>query len=180
MIFVILNKKFSLFDFKNLAIEAIDTINKRKKVAVVCGGTPLYIDSLLSNYEFKGEAINYDFEEKFINYSYQELKDYFYSNYSLDINDFDLSQKRRIVRAIEKVEQGAATTTTHSFSGESLILAPLFEREDVYQRIGVRLKQRWKPMIEEVSYLKTNRVVDSKRLDELGLEYRHINQLSRR
>jgi tRNA dimethylallyltransferase len=43
---------YSVAHFKSDAIKAINNVAKNGKIPILCGGTGLYIDALLSNYEF--------------------------------------------------------------------------------------------------------------------------------
>ncbi len=49
------NQKFSVADFKKLAVEAISDILSRGKLPIICGGTGLYIDALIKNISFEEE-----------------------------------------------------------------------------------------------------------------------------
>ena len=48
-------ERFTVADFKNYAEQKICSIRKRGKVPIVCGGTGLYVDALLYNYQFDVE-----------------------------------------------------------------------------------------------------------------------------
>lgn len=50
--FVELGEQFSVADYVRLAARAIEEIHQRKKLPIVCGGTGLYISSLLDNISF--------------------------------------------------------------------------------------------------------------------------------
>lgn len=50
------NQKFSAAMFKDLAQAAIKDINSRGKVAIVVGGSGLYVDALLFDFSFQGRA----------------------------------------------------------------------------------------------------------------------------
>jgi tRNA dimethylallyltransferase len=45
------NQRFTLFDFKKQAYEIIQDIQNRNKTPIIAGGTGLYIDALINNYE---------------------------------------------------------------------------------------------------------------------------------
>ena len=168
---------FDLYTFKKLAIEAIADVHKRGKLAIVCGGTALYIDALLNDYQFSGEKFSKDFQMKFSSYSYDALLEYFAKHYPNREKDFDLSQKQRVIRAIEIIETGEEKKPSHSFQGEALVCAPFYERKIVYEKIGLRLKERWSDLLQEVEDLKKSDLIDSQRLDALGLEYRYANDI---
>lgn len=46
------NQSFTVADFKELALKAIDDITKRGKLPIMVGGTGLYIDSVIFDYQF--------------------------------------------------------------------------------------------------------------------------------
>lgn len=46
------DQKFTVGDFKTYVLQAIDDITARGKVPIMVGGTGLYIDSILFNYQF--------------------------------------------------------------------------------------------------------------------------------
>ncbi|WP_256961430.1 tRNA (adenosine(37)-N6)-dimethylallyltransferase MiaA, partial [Staphylococcus argenteus] len=48
---------FSAYKFKNLAEALIDDITRRGKIPIIAGGTGLYIQSLIYNYELEDETI---------------------------------------------------------------------------------------------------------------------------
>jgi tRNA dimethylallyltransferase len=49
------DQKFTVADFKRLAQEAIDDISSRSKLPILVGGSGLYIDSILFDYQFRTE-----------------------------------------------------------------------------------------------------------------------------
>ena len=50
------NKRFTVADFKKYAEQKIYEIEKRGHIPIVAGGTGLYIDALIFNYQFDGES----------------------------------------------------------------------------------------------------------------------------
>ena len=70
--FVPLDEEFSVARFCELGHEAIADISCRNKLPIVCGGTGLYVDSLLNNIIFADipsdealrERLNAEFEER--------------------------------------------------------------------------------------------------------------------
>ena len=49
---------YSVFQFKNDFHKIFKTISKRKRIPILCGGTALYIDSILFNYNMSGVEPN--------------------------------------------------------------------------------------------------------------------------
>ena len=66
-------ERFTVADFKEFAVQKICSIRERGKVPIVCGGTGLYVDALVYNYQFNIEQKNctkqqgktLDFAEKY-------------------------------------------------------------------------------------------------------------------
>ena len=50
--FVPLEENFSVADYVKLAKEKIFDINSRSKLPIICGGTGLYVNSLIDNVDF--------------------------------------------------------------------------------------------------------------------------------
>src|SRR5476649_45732 len=55
------NQRFSVYEYQQLAFKAIEDILKRGKLPILVGGTGLYIDSILQNYEL--QITNYENNE---------------------------------------------------------------------------------------------------------------------
>lgn len=85
--------------------------------------------------------------------------------------------KRRLVRALEILlsNQDILPLVKKPIKAEVLILGIKKDREEIKNLILKRLERRIElGMIEEVKKLKESGI-SSKRLDDLGLEYRYIN-----
>ena len=67
-----LDENFSVYDYVNLAKEAIDDIIGRKKGVILCGGTGLYVDSLLNNTKFTDYDVDLELRDR-LNKKAQEL-----------------------------------------------------------------------------------------------------------
>lgn len=57
-------ERFTVADFKNYAEQKICSIRKKGKVPIVCGGTGLYVDALLYNYQFNIEQKKYSKQQR--------------------------------------------------------------------------------------------------------------------
>lgn len=92
-------KCFTAADFKEYAYKKIDDILDRGKIPFLVGGTGLYIDSVVYDYEFGGqvnEKIRNDLNKK----SIEELQDYIF-RHKIRLPE-NYQNKRYLVRAIEK------------------------------------------------------------------------------
>ena len=134
---------FTVADYKREATNVIRDIISRGKVPVVCGGTGMYIHSLLYDMSYSGafdpalrEALNAELEEKGKEYMHDKLA-------SLDpaaANRLHVNDAKRVVRAIEKKMTGGVE--------EDDFKKPLFDykmyvlerpREKLYDRINLRV-----------------------------------------
>lgn len=92
------DEKFTASDFKDYATEKITDIRQRGKVPFLVGGTGLYVDAVIFNYQF-GPGPNESFRKKMELLTIEELHKYCnYNNIKLPEND---KNKRYIIRAIE-------------------------------------------------------------------------------
>ncbi len=93
------NQKFSVADFKQYAENKIAKIRQKGKTPMLVGGSGLYIDSLIFDFQFgppADEKLRQSLEEKTVN----DLKSYcIKNNIPLPEND---NNKRYLVRAIEQ------------------------------------------------------------------------------
>lgn len=165
---------FSLSDFQSLAYEAIDDIFKRGGKAFLVGGTGLYINAVVDGYNLHESRpdpiLRRETEEK----SLEELIEILKEKDPGALERVDIKNKRRVERAVEKALCGRTGENPSIPRYESLVLGVTYDRETVYERIGVRLDRRLEQgMIDEVRILRESGVSDEF-LYKLGLEYRYI------
>lgn len=58
------NQEFTLADYKRLAIKDINEIHKRQKLPILCGGTGLYLNAIIENYQIPQVPPQYDLRQK--------------------------------------------------------------------------------------------------------------------
>lgn len=180
-------KQFSVAQYYSLAIKVIGGIRKRGKLAIVVGGTGLYIKALVDGIE----TINIPPDKKLRN----ELR----SKTAEDLikilrqinpkaiellNESELKNKQRLIRRIEiarwKLKMGSENMVRHlveEMEGEKdvLMIGIAAPREVLYERIDQRVDKRMEQgMVQEVKDL-LNAGVRHERLQAMGLEYRAID-----
>ena len=74
-------ERFTAADFKEYAYSKIEDILSRGKIPFLVGGTGLYIDAVLYDYEFSG-GVDEEFREKLSQKSIEELQQYIFENIS--------------------------------------------------------------------------------------------------
>lgn len=65
------SKEFTLSDYKRLALKTIKEIQSRGKVPILCGGTGLYLNAIIENYQMPAVPPQYDIRQKLTQY-YEE------------------------------------------------------------------------------------------------------------
>ena len=167
-------EKFDLHRFVQLAREAIVDIRRRGRLPVLCGGTPLYLTALLRGYALEGGAPDPAERARLEALDTPALlAELRACAPPALLARTDTTQRRRIVRAIEIARSGPAAEPPPPLAN-TLVLAPLFTRAEVRERIRLRLEQRLEAgMVAEVARLHENGL-SWEALDWLGLEYRFI------
>ena len=142
---------FSISDYQILVRALIDKMKTENKVPILVGGSGLYIDAVIKNYNFN-EAKRCD--EKYNNYTNNEL------HQLLQNLDYDTAKKihpnnrKRLVRAIELEQQPCfkdSRSLGKDFYYNVLCIFLNDDRDTLYQRINNRVAQMIKDgLIEEV------------------------------
>ena len=169
---------YSVFQFKNDFHKIYKVITDNNKFPILCGGTALYIDSILFNYDMSKIAPNPKIRNKFELLTIEKLKEELINR---DKNLYDENfhtTKRRIIRTLE-ISDSKNNTINKSIDksiNNPLIIGMDVDRTLVLNKIKVRLLERLNNgMIEEVQNL-INDGMDIKRLNYFGLEYRFIGR----
>ena len=168
-------EKYTLFDFQRDFHTAYQDILSRKKTPILCGGTGLYIESVLKGYELKKVPKNQALRDSLENKSLNELTSIL-STYKKLHNTTDTSSKKRAIRAIEiaKYQEKNKTQTQSYGPVNSLIIGVSIDRDNRRNKISSRLKARIdEGMIDEVKHI-LSLGVDPKDLIYYGLEYKFV------
>ena len=106
---------FSVARFTELAGQVIRDINSKGKIPVICGGTGLYVDSLLNNIEFAQGDVDEELREALYKKAEQEgvqsLIDELSEFDPLAAENMNTGNIKRIVRAIEIYRTTGITLT---------------------------------------------------------------------
>ncbi|HRY60087.1 MAG TPA: tRNA (adenosine(37)-N6)-dimethylallyltransferase MiaA [Patescibacteria group bacterium] len=147
------NNRYTVGQFKINAEEAIADIISRGKVPFIVGGTGMYIDALVDNFQFSSfnfQSISnnqFSIKEK----SLEELVKLLEKLDPQALNVVDLKNRRRVEHAIEVCLATGIPFSKQRTKGERkykvLKLAPLvsLEREKLYEKINKRVDE----MIEQ-------------------------------
>lgn len=80
-------------------------LDSQEGIPILVGGTGLYIDCIVYNYNLKDENIDNTFREHLSSLSVQELKDLIPENILKSLNESDSNNPRRLIRIIERNQQ---------------------------------------------------------------------------
>lgn len=168
-------EKYTLFEYQHDFHDAYADILFRKKTPILCGGTGLYIESVLKGYNLPDVPANIKLRESLQNKTLEELTEILKSYRSLH-NITDTDTKKRAIRAIEIEDfRTKQDPSERDFPPvESCILGVMIDRELRRKKISERLKARLdEGMIDEVKNI-LNSGVSPGDLIYYGLEYKFV------
>ncbi|MEK7163024.1 MAG: tRNA (adenosine(37)-N6)-dimethylallyltransferase MiaA [Patescibacteria group bacterium] len=196
-------RTFTVAQYQKLAKKALKEIIKRGKIPIICGGTGLYIDALIYDYQLPNvppqPKLRKQLEKKLTEELFQQLQ-------KLDprrAKNIDKNNRRRLIRALEIIlttkkpigilRQAQDKKSKYDFLKIGIKKSPEKLKKLITQRLKKRIKQG---LIEEVKNLhqpfysapaegearqgrRGKQNLSWKRLDDLGLEYRYISRYLR-
>ena len=168
-------EEYSVYQFQGDFLAAYDAILAAGHAPILCGGTGMYIESVVRGYRLADAPIDEEYRRSLEPYTDEQLAARLASMVKLH-NHTDTETRDRLVRALEIQEfQRQHPEAYQSMPPmRHLVVGLSFPREVVVNRIGARLRQRLENgMVEEVQ-----RLIDSgvpiHRLLRYGLEYKNI------
>ena len=172
--------KYNLFEYLRDYQQAYDDIRKRGKNVILCGGTGLYVESVLKGIELPKVPENVALREELAGKSLSELTEIL-SRMKMLHNVTDVDSCKRAIRAIEiqkyyhEHPEMENKTTPHPVKN-ALVIGVDIDRENRRTRITSRLKSRLEEgMVDEVRAL-IDSGVKPEDLMYYGLEYKFLTQ----
>ncbi len=132
-------ERFTVGDFKRLALNAIDEINSRNKLAIMVGGSGLYIDSVLYDFSLR-EVPDKELRQQLESYSVEKLQSII-SEKKLAM-PANLRNPRHLIRVIET----AGAQPAKSELMEGCIIVGINPPKEV---LSTRIKKRIAQMMED-------------------------------
>ncbi len=142
------NERYTLFDFKTHAYELIKRLQSENILPIVVGGTGLYLDALIANYELKADkaedlevkrALEARIKEEGSQKLWQELNE-------IDpdaAGEIHPNNPRYIVRALELYKVTGKTKSENTKTGKPpfnpVLIGISYPREVIYQRVEDRI-----------------------------------------
>jgi len=177
-------ERYSVADFARDASKAVREIAERKCIPVIAGGTGFFIHALIDNIALPevppNEVLRKTLKDKGVEELFAELKE----KDPRRAESIDPHNPRRLIRALEIVDAlGAVPETTYTFPTDYskspydvLQIGLSIEKDALAERIHARLLKRLGGMKKEAHTLHENGL-SFERMEELGLEYRHLAYL---
>ena len=168
-------EKYNLFEFQRDFLASYDDIRNRGAFPVMCGGSGLYVESVLKGYRLlpvpENPALRVALEEK----SLEELTALL-ATYKQLHNNTDTDNKKRAIRAIEIEEYYRTCPVEERYFPQikALTVGVMVDREVRRERISRRLRERLdNGMVEEVKRL-LDSGLEPEQLIYYGLEYKYL------
>ncbi len=169
--------EYNVFEFQRDFLDAYKKIEVNGTFPILCGGTGMYIESVLKGYKLINVPANEQLREDLELKSDIELEEIL-ENFKALHNTTDVSDRDRLLRAIEiqTYYDNNPDLDTSFPEINTIILGLDFDRRVVRSRITDRLEERLKGgMIDEVEDL-LDQGVSAEKLKFYGLEYRFVTQ----
>ncbi len=154
--FVAPDERYSVSAYKKEAEKCIEKILAKGKTPIICGGTGLYINSLVYGIEFNEEKIDEEYRNKLNNIAENEGLEGLY-NMAMEIDPeamekISKNDKKRIIRVLEIFHKTGKTKTQQDIDSRNKdlkydykIFVLNMDRQVLYDRINRRVDL----MIEE-------------------------------
>lgn len=174
--------KYNLFQYQQDFHLIYNNIVARGGRPILCGGTGLYIESVLKGYALSPVPQNQALRDKLADKSLAELtemlEDLKRRNHSVMHNRTDVDTAQRAIRAIEietyNLEHPTDNRTLPPI--DSVIIGVDINREERRRKITQRLKQRLEEgMVDEIRQL-LDRGIAPENLIYYGLEYKFVTE----
>ena len=174
--------KYNLFEYQQDFLDAYRDITSRGVQPILCGGTGLYIESVLGGYHLSPVPQNPELRERLAGKSLDELtrmlEDLKARNHSNMHNTTDVDTAQRAIRAIEiETYNLEHPTDNREFPKiDSVIVGVDIDRTSRREKITARLRQRLAHgMVDEIQAL-LDSGIPAENLIYYGLEYKFVTE----
>ena len=172
-------ESFSVAEYQVLVRKKISEIQSRGKLPIIVGGTGLYVQAALYDFQFTKEEVELEARKKY----YDELAtigpEAMYKKLAmLDpeiANSIHPNNTRRVIRALEMIELHGVSKAAEEYNRGNiplyhhLIIGLDMEREKLYERINLRVDLMMeKGLLEEVKYLWDQNIRDVQSVQAIG------------
>lgn len=167
--------KYNVFEYQHDFLDAYNKVKAKEKLPILCGGTGMYLESVLKGYRLLPVPENSELRASLADKSLEELTRLL-SAYKKLHNSTDVDTVKRAIRAIEIEEYYQQQPLEYREFPQinSLIIGVDIDRVLRREKISRRLKQRLdEGMVDEVKAL-LDGGIPAEDLIYYGLEYKYL------
>lgn len=169
--------EYNVYEYQKDFIRVFNEINERGSLAVLCGGSGLYLEAVLKGYRLIRVPLNQELRTRLVQENMEKLRTRLAGFRKLH-NKTDIVDRKRLIRAleIEIYYQEHPELDEQMPVIRPIVLGIKFDRLSRRKRISERLTERLKQgMVMEVQSL-LDRGVTPEKLIYYGLEYKYITE----
>lgn len=176
---VSLPTEYNVYNYQQDFYKAFSDIKSRNVLPVIVGGTGMYLDAIVRDYQLvilpENPELHKQLEETPLEVLAARLLEL-----QPDLHTkCDLQEKDRVIKALEIIEakkQGVISTSSQRPEINPFIIGTTLPRQKMWENISIRLKERLENgMLEEVQSIHDSGIT-WERLEKLGLEYRFCSE----
>jgi tRNA dimethylallyltransferase len=130
------DQRYSLYDFQRYAMAKIAEIRRRQHVSLLVGGSGLYINSVIYDYQLAGDNHDPTTRAKLDKLPPDELRRLIVKRGAKLPRDPD--NKRRLIRSLER---GGMSNNCGHLSSRTIVIGIAMDKEKLSQRISGRAEQ---------------------------------------
>ncbi|MDD3688039.1 MAG: tRNA (adenosine(37)-N6)-dimethylallyltransferase MiaA [Bacteroidales bacterium] len=168
--------KYNVYEYRRDFLNVYKEITSRNLTPILCGGTGLYIEAVIKNYDLVQVPVNDNLRKELANKNIDELE-VILRSYKYLHNRSDLDTIKRAIRAIEIAEYYSRNEYIKEEIPEikPIVFGIHYERDQRRARITERLKHRLENgMIEEAQRLLDSGISHDD-IEYYGLEYKFLS-----
>jgi tRNA dimethylallyltransferase len=170
--------EYTVYNYQQDFYRAFKDIQSRGKLPVVVGGTGMYIDAIVRDYQLVNLPENHELHAQLEATPLEELAARLIELQPDLHTKNDLLEKDRVIKALEIIEAKKAGYDTTSIDRPEIkpfIIGTTLDRPKIWENIGIRLRERLdNGMLQEVQSIHDSGI-SWERLEKLGLEYRYCS-----
>jgi tRNA dimethylallyltransferase len=174
---IAVNERYHIYQFQQDFFKAVADIQSRGKRVIVCGGTGLYLESVITPFEYTAVPINESLRVDLLNLDLSNLQRIFEQIPAIPLSNFqpDLTTQKRSIRAIEiktYLQNNEVPSTNFpklTYQVFALNGSVAIRNKNIDQRLQARLAEG---LLDEVKQLLANGVLPEQ-LNYFGLEYKY-------
>ncbi len=154
------NIKYSVVIYQKAVYKLLPKLWHKGFTPILCGGTGLYISSVIQNYQFPQSKPDYQLRKQLEKLSLRQLLNKLKKADTKAFSKIDKKNRRRVIRAIEialNPQLRKVSDRTNFALGEVLVLGLQVDRPKLYKKINKRVDAMLKAgLLNEVKWLLKN------------------------